>query len=186
MTENEHGVQELSHYLPHFFEYWNKALDTLRGEVASPLSQESEPLPMISHAASPTKQAIPTPSLPVSTSRENVVALAGGYAQGARQEDVGSALEDMIESTRFVPGKWVASWDDGVVLDQGIKNTIRATVYGLKLATNPELENGLLLHGTPGMGKSILVAAIATVANIPMFQVTRDVIMSKYQGDSEK
>ena len=95
--------------------------------------------------------------------------------------------EKMIEGLKFKPGSWVPAWDD-IVLDPIVKKKIRTAVYALKLKTwnTHIIASGILLFGVPGTGKSILVAAIAKAANITMFKASKDSIMGKYQGESEK
>lgn len=120
-----------------------------------------------------------------SAEKRDVITITDGPVHPAEGEADQAAMEQRVESSRFKPGAWVTAWDE-VILDRQVKNSIRTAVYGLKLDCNPSRVNGMLLYGTPGTGKSVLVAAIATAAKLPMFRASKDMLMSKFQGESEK
>ena len=46
--------------------------------------------------------------------------------------------------------------------------------------------NNVLLFGPPGTGKSMMLKCASRLANCTVFNVTQDVIMQPYQGQSEK
>lgn len=180
-------VEPVRDYLSQTKSLWAQAVDYLKLE-GQPSQQVSAPETTFKAAPrhiSPTSaSATPVPPISIgeSQSRNNI--------EQTRQDpdktmsDV--AIEQMIESTRFLPETCVADWDEDIVLERQLKTAIEQAVCGLIPVGHIKRTNGMLLYGTPGTGKSVMVAAVAKALGLPLFDVTKDVIMSKFQGDSEK
>jgi len=80
----------------------------------------------------------------------------------------------------------VADWDD-IILDEAIKDEIAVAIHALWASDGKNaLANGILLFGSPGTGKSVMILSLVAELRIPMYMVDSPSIMSKWQGDSGK
>ncbi|WP_334331037.1 ATP-binding protein [Candidatus Phytoplasma prunorum] len=59
-----------------------------------------------------------------------------------------------------------------------LKNTTKAKSFGI------EAPSGVLLHGVPGVGKTVLVQALAKETDLPLIMVNGSDFVSKYKGES--
>lgn len=95
-----------------------------------------------------------------------------------------SIRRDIIQES---PG---VGWNDIVDLND-VKRLLKEAIILPK--KYPQLFTGLrapwksvLLHGTPGTGKTLLAKAVATESNAVFFNISASSIVSKFRGDSEK
>lgn len=102
---------------------------------------------------------------------------------------VSKELYDKIQAMRVPPGS-TSGLESIVGCAQGkemIEGILQATIERPKLAVTGQLENGVLLHGPPGTGKTSLVLAAASKLNGPaVYQVSNAAINDQYHGNSEK
>jgi len=98
----------------------------------------------------------------------------------------------MIDSLEgdILPKTLNVSWKDIAQLDQAKRVLKEAVVLPLLM---PELFTGLrepwkgvLLHGPPGTGKTMLAKAVATECQCTFFNISAASVVSKYHGESEK
>ncbi len=102
---------------------------------------------------------------------------------------VSKELYDKIQAMRVPPGS-TSGLESIVGCAQGkrmIQGILLATIDRPKLAEAGELENGVLLHGPPGTGKTSLVLAAASKPNGPtVYLVSSAAMNDQYHGNSEK
>lgn len=100
-----------------------------------------------------------------------------------------AVLETMIESSIMEPNSNV-SFDDIASLADAKRLLQEAVVLPMILPTfftgilKPW--KGVLLHGPPGTGKTMLSRALASTAQTTFFNVNASLLVSKWRGESEK
>ncbi len=103
----------------------------------------------------------------------------------AFREVTPTAMREVYIETPNVP------WDDVGGLEEVKQNLIEAVEWPLK---NPEMfrrlginpPKGILLHGPPGCGKTLLAMAVATESEANFISIRGPEIFSKWVGESEK
>jgi len=104
---------------------------------------------------------------------------------GAFREVTPTAMREVYIETPNVP------WEDVGGLDDVKQSLIEAVEWPLK---NPEMfkrlgitpPKGILLHGPPGCGKTLLARAVATESEANFISIRGPEIFSKWVGESEK
>ena len=78
---------------------------------------------------------------------------------------------------------------DDIALDPDVRDLVLSTIcmpLQLPEASRPFKVLGILLHGLPGCGKSLIMKAATKQYDLTVFDVDISAIFSKRQGDSEK
>lgn len=107
-------------------------------------------------------------------------------------DDFMGALSEIIPSTTrevFVEVPNV-SWDDVGGLEHVKKELIKAIEWPLKYAslfnyTHIKAPKGILLHGLPGTGKTMIARAVASESNANFISIKGPELLSKWVGESE-
>ena len=96
--------------------------------------------------------------------------------------DYDRQVENMILKLSSDTDPWV-QWDN-IHGNEQVKEELYSNLF-LALPRKEQVNN-LLLFGPTGTGKSMLSLCAARMAGWTVFDLTPDVIMHKYQGESEK
>ncbi len=107
-------------------------------------------------------------------------------------DDFIQALSEIIPSTTrevFIETPNV-SWDDVGGLEHVKKELIKAIEWPLKYAslfnyTHIKAPKGILLHGHPGTGKTMIAKAVASESNANFISIKGPELLSKWVGESE-
>ncbi len=107
-------------------------------------------------------------------------------------DDFIQALSEIIPSTTrevFIETPNV-SWDDVGGLEHVKKELIKAIEWPLKYAslfnyTHIKAPKGILLHGLPGTGKTMIAKAVASESNANFISIKGPELLSKWVGESE-
>ncbi|TAN36032.1 MAG: AAA family ATPase, partial [Candidatus Methanoperedens sp.] len=107
-------------------------------------------------------------------------------------DDFMEALSEIIPSTTrevFVETPNVL-WDDVGGLERVKKELIKAIEWPLKYAslfnyTRIKAPKGILLHGPPGTGKTMIAKAVASESNANFISIKGPELLSKWVGESE-
>ncbi len=107
-------------------------------------------------------------------------------------DDFMGALSEIIPSTTrevFIETPNV-SWDDVGGLEHVKKELIKAIEWPLKYAslfnyTHIKAPKGILLHGLPGTGKTMIAKAVASESNANFISIKGPELLSKWVGESE-
>ncbi len=107
-------------------------------------------------------------------------------------DDFMGALSEIIPSTTrevFIETPNV-SWDDVGGLEHVKKELIKAIEWPLKYAslfnyTHIKAPKGILLHGHPGTGKTMIAKAVASESNANFISIKGPELLSKWVGESE-
>ena len=106
---------------------------------------------------------------------------------GAVEENTAN-LSAAIDGLLYKPGKNVPILDD-IALDSAVRDLIVTTLCMPVLLPHTIPAGrvvGVLLHGLPGCGKTLVVKAAAKQYNLTLFNVNAASVFSKWQGESEK
>jgi len=99
--------------------------------------------------------------------------------------------ETMVASQLVLPSELETSWDDIGGCDDVIVALRENLINPIRLATthkNPLLRppKGVLLHGPPGCGKTMIARAIAKDAGCNFINLDISCVMDKWYGESQK
>ena len=97
-------------------------------------------------------------------------------------------LSEAVDKMLFKPGKAIPNLDD-IALDPEVIDPVLSTICMPLLLPKAFKRGdvlGILLHGLPGCGKSLIMRAAAKQYELTLFDVDISAVFSKCQGDSEK
>lgn len=103
----------------------------------------------------------------------------------ARKEVDPSAIREVFVE---VPDVW---WEDVGGLDDVKEQLVEAVQWPLEFPelfekANTQPPKGILLHGSPGTGKTLIAKAVANESGVNFISVKGPALMSKFLGESEK
>ena len=96
-------------------------------------------------------------------------------------EENSAVLSEAIDGMLYKPGKHVPNLND-IALDSAVRDPVVTTLCLPLLLPNAFEAGeivGLLLHGMPGCGKTLLVKAAAKQYNLTLFDVDASSVFSK-------
>lgn len=153
--------------------------------VIGTIKSNPEPLPPMDVSMKTAPQQ-PAPELVAATNGNAAATTNGSSASDSDPASELARLDTTIESMLYTPGDNVADWDD-IILDEAIKDKIAVAIHALWASDGKNAQvNGILLFGSPGTGKSVMILSLVAELRIPMYMVDSSSIMSKWQGDSDK
>lgn len=140
-------------------------------------------------ARSKTEKSAPGTARPEPTPPADEVPGSPGETRIARYTGGNQQMREQIEQEIIFKSLNV-SWSQIAKLDTAKRVLKEAVVLPLLM---PELFTGLrepwkgvLLHGPPGTGKTMLAKAVATECQCTFFNISAASVVSKYHGESEK
>ena len=162
--------------LPDYIQWFEAALQIVKDSVKvipDPNSQKKTP-----------RQAKPS-SLGICPSLPNAPEPAGN-SEG--ESDNTAGLAEAVDRMLFKPTESIPDFKD-IALEENIRREILGTLcmpVMLPKQCEPGTTLGILLHGVPGCGKSLIVQSAAKEYGLTMFDVAISSVFSKWQGESEK